>query len=152
MLTGDDYAVAQRIASQLELDAAHGNLLPEDKLTQTETLLEEKPGGFLAFVGDGINDAPVLRRSDLGIAMGAMGSDAAIEAADVVLMDDDLRNLPRAMAIARKTRTIAKENIVFALGIKAVSCCWALLESPICGWLYLRMWEWPCWQFSMPAD
>lgn len=120
MLTGDDYAVAQRIASQLELDAAHGNLLPEDKLTQTETLLEEKPGGFLAFVGDGINDAPVLRRSDLGIAMGAMGSDAAIEAADVVLMDDDLRNLPRAMAIARKTRTIAKENIVFALGIKAV--------------------------------
>ena len=120
MLTGDDGAVAERIASQLELDAAHGNLLPEDKLRCTEGLLAEKPGGFLAFVGDGINDAPVLRRSDLGIAMGAMGSDAAIEAADVVLMDDDLKNLPRAIAIARKPMSIAKQNIVFALGVKAL--------------------------------
>lgn len=121
MLTGDNGAVAQRIASRLGLDAAKGDLLPEDKLHYTEQLLAEKQEGFLAFVGDGINDAPVLRRSDLGIAMGAMGSDAAIEAADVVLMDDDLRKLPKAMAIARKTTGIARQNIVFALGIKGVT-------------------------------
>ena len=121
MLTGDNSAVAQRIASRLGLDAAKGDLLPEDKLRYTEELLSEKQDGFLAFVGDGINDAPVLRRSDLGIAMGAMGSDAAIEAADVVLMDDDLRKLPKAMAIARKTTGIARQNIVFALGIKGIT-------------------------------
>jgi Cd2+/Zn2+-exporting ATPase len=120
MLTGDDSAVADRIGAQLGLTQTHGNLLPEDKLTRTEALLEEKSDGFLAFVGDGINDAPVLRRSDLGIAMGAMGSDAAIEAADVVLMDDNLENLPRAITIARRTMKIAKENIIFALGVKTL--------------------------------
>ena len=121
MLTGDNSKVAQSIASRLGLDEAKGDLLPEDKLQYTEQLLAEKQEGFLAFVGDGINDAPVLRRSDLGIAMGAMGSDAAIEAADVVLMDDDLQKLPKAMTIASQTVSIARQNIVFALGIKILT-------------------------------
>ena len=121
MLTGDNSAVARNISARLGLDEAKGDLLPEDKLAYTEQLLGEKQAGFLAFVGDGINDAPVLRRSDLGIAMGAMGSDAAIEAADVVLMDDDLRKLPQAMDIASQTVAIARQNIVFALGIKILT-------------------------------
>ena len=121
MLTGDNSAVARNISARLGLDEAKGDLLPEDKLTCTEQLLAEKKEGFLAFAGDGINDAPVLRRSDLGIAMGAMGSDAAIEAADVVLMDDDLRKLPQAMDIAAQTVAIARQNIVFALGIKVLT-------------------------------
>ncbi len=120
MFTGDDSAVADEIAGRLSLDEARGNLLPEDKLTGLEALLQADHRGFVAFVGDGINDAPVLRRSDLGIAMGAMGSDAAIEAADVVLMDDDLRGLPAAVEIARRTMTIARQNIWFALGVKAL--------------------------------
>ncbi len=120
MLTGDDELVAEDISVQLGITEVHGNLLPEDKLSQVEKLLETKKKGFLMFVGDGINDAPVLRRSDLGIAMGAMGSDAAIEAADVVLMDDNLRSLPLAVSIARQTMAIARQNIVFALGIKII--------------------------------
>jgi Cd2+/Zn2+-exporting ATPase len=120
MLTGDDENVTKTIADQLGVDEAHGGLLPEDKLRHVEQLLEGKTSGFLAFVGDGINDAPVLRQSDLGIAMGAMGTDAAIEAADVVLMDDNLSKLPLAFRIARKTMTIAKQNIVFALGVKVL--------------------------------
>ena len=118
MLTGDDKSVAEKVGQKLGLTEVHSNLLPGDKLNCLEKMLSENTDGTLCYVGDGINDAPVLRRADLGIAMGAMGTDAAIEAADVVLMDDDLRKLPQAMAIARKTMKIAKQNIVFALGVK----------------------------------
>ena len=115
MLTGDRQAVAQDIADRLQLTEVHAELLPGDKVTHLERLLGE---GKVAFVGDGINDAPVLRRADVGIAMGGVGSDAAIEAADVVLMDDDPAKLPLAIRIARRTMGIVKQNIVFALGIK----------------------------------
>ena len=119
MLTGDAEPVAKAVSAELGLDEYHAGLLPGDKVDQIETLLAAKrPKENLAFVGDGINDAPVLSRADVGIAMGALGSDAAIEAADVVLMDDDLRKLSRAVAIARKTMTIVKENTVFAIGVK----------------------------------
>ena len=119
MLTGDAQAVAQSVAAQVGVDEVHAQLLPGDKVEQVERLLKEKaPNRTLLFVGDGVNDAPVLSRADIGVAMGAMGSDAAIEAADVVLMDDDLTKLPRAVAIARKTMRIVRENIVFAIGIK----------------------------------
>ena len=119
MLTGDDPAVAQSVGQQLGLDQVHAGLLPGDKVDWVERLLQEKrPGEQLVFVGDGINDAPVLSRADIGVAMGAMGSDAAIEAADVVLMDDDLSKLPVAVRIARKTLTIVHQNIWFALAVK----------------------------------
>ena len=118
MLTGDGDAPAAAVAKELGVDEYHSKLLPADKVMLLEQLLEqERP---VAFVGDGVNDAPVLTRADVGIAMGAMGSDAAIEAADVVLMEDDLRKLPLAMAIARKTLRIVRENIVFALAVKAL--------------------------------
>ena len=118
MLTGDGDAPAAAVAKELGVDEYHSKLLPVDKVTLLEQLLgQERP---VAFVGDGVNDAPVLTRADVGIAMGAMGSDAAIEAADVVLMEDDLRKLPLAMAIARKTLCIVRENIVFALAVKAL--------------------------------
>ena len=118
MLTGDGDAPAAAVAKELGVDEYHSKLLPADKVTLLEQLLEqERP---VAFVGDGVNDAPVLTRADVGIAMGAMGSDAAIEAADVVLMEDDLRKLPLAMASARKTLRIVRENIVFALAVKAL--------------------------------
>ena len=118
MLTGDGDAPAAAVAKELGVDEYHSKLLPADKVTLLEQLLEqERP---VAFVGDGVNDAPVLTRADVGIAMGAMGSDAAIEAADVVLMEDDLRKLPLAMVIARKTLRIVRENIVFALAVKAL--------------------------------
>ena len=121
MLTGDREQVAAAVAAQLGLDEYHAQLLPADKVERVEALLSGEEGHHkLAFVGDGINDAPVLTRADVGIAMGAMGSDAAIEAADVVLMEDDLRKLPLAMAIARKTLRIVRENIVFALAVKAL--------------------------------
>ena len=119
MLTGDARAVGEDVAKQLGLDEVHTRLLPADKVEQVERLLKERPsGGTLAFVGDGINDAPVLSRADLGIAMGALGSDAAIEAADVVLMDDKPSKIALAIRIARKTRTIVGQNIAFALGVK----------------------------------
>ena len=119
MLTGDAQGAAQAVAAQVGVDEVHAQLLPGDKVDQVERLLKEKrPRRTLVFVGDGVNDAPVLSRADIGVAMGAMGSDAAIEAADVVLMDDDLTKLPRAVAIARKTMRIVKENTVFAIGIK----------------------------------
>ena len=121
MLTGDAPAVAEKVAEGLGLDEVHAGLLPADKVQWVETLLNSKPAGKnLAFVGDGINDAPVLMRADVGIAMGALGSDAAIEAADVVLMDDDPAKLVTAMGIARKCMAIAYENIVFALAVKAL--------------------------------
>ena len=119
MLTGDRKDVAEAVAARLGIDEVHAQLLPEDKVTEVERLLAgEKDGARLAFVGDGINDAPVLMRADVGIAMGAMGSDAAIEAADVVLMDDKPSKIAQAMRVARKTMRIVWENIVFALGVK----------------------------------
>ena len=120
MLTGDSEQAAAPVARALGLDGFFAGLLPQDKVERVEQLLESKPGGTtLCFVGDGVNDAPVLSRADVGVAMGAMGSDAAIEAADVVLMDDDPRKLPLAMAIAKKTVGIVRQNIVFALAVKA---------------------------------
>ena len=119
MLTGDAEPVAKAVASDLSLDEYHAGLLPGDKVDQIEKLLAAKgPKENLAFVGDGINDAPVLSRADIGIAMGALGSDAAIEAADIVLMDDDPAKIALAMSIARRTLRIVYENIVFALAIK----------------------------------
>lgn len=119
MLTGDSKAVGESVARTLGLDEVHTELLPGDKVDQVEDLLKQKTGkGKLAFVGDGINDAPVLSRADIGIAMGGLGSDAAIEAADVVLMDDKPSKLAAAMQISKKTLRIVKQNIVFALGIK----------------------------------
>lgn len=119
MLTGDTAKVAGQVAAELGIDEVHSDLLPGDKVEQVETLLNEKPQkAKLAFVGDGINDAPVLSRADIGIAMGAMGSDAAIEAADVVLMDDDPRQIAKAIRISRKCIGIVYQNIVFALAIK----------------------------------
>jgi Cd2+/Zn2+-exporting ATPase len=115
MLTGDQQAVADAVAAPLKLDAWHAGLLPADKVARVEALL---PQGTLAFVGDGINDAPVLARADLGIAMGALGSDAAIEAADVVLMDDKPSKVALAVRIARRTLRIARENLWFAVGVK----------------------------------
>ena len=121
MLTGDSHAVGQAVAGQLGLDEVHAQLLPADKVDRLEDLLAHKsPKGVLAYVGDGVNDAPVLSRADVGIAMGGIGSDAAIEAADVVLMDDDPAKLIQAMDIARKCLRIVRENIVFALAIKGL--------------------------------
>lgn len=119
MLTGDDSRVAAQIAEELRISEVHSELLPGDKVTQLEALLAKQPAkSKLAFVGDGINDAPVLSRADIGIAMGALGSDAAIEAADVVLMDDDPLKISKAIRIARKCIRIVYENIYFAIGIK----------------------------------
>ena len=121
MLTGDRKEAAQAVADELGLDEVHAELLPGDKVGRVEELLAKQPAKErLAFVGDGINDAPVLTRADIGIAMGSMGSDAAIEAADVVLMDDDVRKIAAVVKISRKTLRIVKQNIVFALGVKAL--------------------------------
>lgn len=119
MLTGDYQKIGKKVAEQIGIDEYHAELLPADKLTHVERLLKEKTAEkTLAYVGDGINDAPVLKRADVGIAMGALGSDAAIEAADVVLMDDDPRKIALVMKIARHTIRIAHENVVFAIGVK----------------------------------
>ena len=121
MLTGDAKEVGESVARELGLDEVHTQLLPGDKVQWVEKLLEEKPPkGKLAFVGDGINDAPVLSRADVGIAMGALGSDAAIEAADIVLMDDAPSRIADAVGIARRTLRIVRQNIVFALGVKGL--------------------------------
>lgn len=121
MLTGDIKKVADAIGQKLGLDAVYSNLLPGDKVEKVEELLSSKPEHTkLAFVGDGINDAPVLSRADIGIAMGAMGSDAAIEAADIVLMDDDPMQIPKAIKISKKCLRIVYENIVFAIGVKLI--------------------------------
>ena len=121
MLTGDDDRVAQQVAAEVGITEVHSKLLPADKVTQVERLLEQKQEKeTLAFVGDGINDAPVLSRADIGIAMGALGSDAAIEAADVVLMDDDPIKIAKAIRIAKKCLRIVYENIYFAIGIKLI--------------------------------
>ena len=119
MLTGDAQGAAQAVAQDLRLDRFYAQLLPADKVDRVEELLRDKgPKEKLVFVGDGINDAPVLSRADIGVAMGALGSDAAIEAADIVLMDDDLLKLPVAVRIARKTLSIVRQNVIFALGVK----------------------------------
>ena len=121
MLTGDTAAVADQVAAELGIDEVYSELLPEGKVKKVEELLEKRgEKERLAFVGDGINDAPVLSRADIGIAMGAMGSDAAIEAADVVLMDDDPVKIAKAIRISRKCLGIVYENIWFAIGIKGV--------------------------------
>jgi len=122
MLTGDRKEVAAHVAAQLGLDEYHAELMPQDKVSLVEQMIEERKkagaDGFVAFVGDGINDAPVLARADIGIAMGGLGSDAAIEAADVVLMDDQPSKLPVAIDIARRTLSIARQNVLFAIGVK----------------------------------
>lgn len=120
MLTGDAASTAQRVAAALHIDETYSELLPADKVAQVEALLKQEGKDTLAFVGDGINDAPVLSRADIGIAMGAMGSDAAIEAADIVLMDDDPLKISTAIRIARKCMRIVYENIWFAIGIKVL--------------------------------
>ena len=121
MLTGDSRKVAEHVAADLGIDEVHAELLPADKVFEVEELLKKNTGkGKLAFVGDGINDAPVLSRADIGIAMGAMGSDAAIEAADIVLMDDDPLKISKAIRISRKCLRIVYENIWFAIGIKLI--------------------------------
>ena len=135
MLTGDTQAVGEAVAGRLGLDEVHAQLLPADKVTRLEELLSRQPSQrTLVYVGDGVNDAPVLSRADVGIAMGALGSDAAIEAADVVLMDDDPAKLTVAMDIARKCMVIVRENIVFALTVKAL-----FLILGACG--VANMWE-----------
>ena len=119
MLTGDTKRVADEVAAELGVDEVHSELLPADKVDEVEKLLARKgERAKLAFVGDGINDAPVLTRADIGIAMGAMGSDAAIEAADVVLMDDDPMQIAKAIKISRKCIGIVRQNIVFSLVVK----------------------------------
>ncbi len=121
MLTGDKEEVGQKVAGKLGIHTVYGNLLPGDKVERVEYLLSQKPkGSTLAFVGDGINDAPVLARADIGIAMGGIGSDAAVEAADVVIMDDAPSKIANAVMIARKTMRIVRQNIVFAIGVKVL--------------------------------
>jgi len=118
MLTGDNAHTAQAIAAQVGIDEARGDLLPQDKLTAIESKMGK--AGAVGMVGDGINDAPALARADIGFAMGAAGTGTAIETADVALMDDDLRKLPRFVRLSRQTHALLMQNIVLALGIKAV--------------------------------
>lgn len=121
MLTGDRKAAAEAIAAQAGIDEVHSELLPDGKVARVEELYKARPeGSTLVFVGDGMNDAPALARADVGIAMGAMGSDAAIEAADIVLMNDNIESLPTAVKISRKTHAIVMQNIVFAIGVKVI--------------------------------
>ncbi|MBQ5361933.1 MAG: HAD-IC family P-type ATPase, partial [Clostridia bacterium] len=128
MLTGDTSATGKAIGKKLGVDEVHSELLPDGKVEKLEQLLAEKsPKGKVVYVGDGINDAPVLARGDVGIAMGALGSDAAIEAADVVLMDDNPAKVATAIAIARRTLRIVRQNIVFAIGVKLVVLVLSLL-------------------------
>ena len=127
MLTGDNTATAQTIGKLAGIDDARGNLLPEDKLAAIAEL--QKRHGPVAMAGDGINDAPALARADIGIAMGAAGTDIAMEAADVVIMNDDLRRIPEAIRLSRRTHAVLWQNIVLALGIKSVFLVLAVLGS-----------------------
>ena len=150
MLTGDSESVAREVAQEVGVDEVHASLLPDGKVAQVERLLDARQKGeTLAFVGDGINDAPVLARADVGIAMGAMGADAAIEAADVVLMDDDLRKLADAIRISRATHRIVRENIVFSLAVKALIMVLAIvgMDSLWCS----RTSGYAFWRFSTPC-
>jgi len=127
MLTGDNQYAAQAIAKRLGIDRFYPELLPEDKVKHIEQFIDENKGGKVAFVGDGINDAPVLARADVGIAMGALGSDAAIETADVVLMTDSPSKVALAIDVAKTTRNIVWQNIYFAMGIKLVFIVFGVL-------------------------
>ena len=118
MLTGDNPATASAVAQKLGIKTFYASLLPQEKVEKVEQIMKDSDGRLVAFAGDGINDAPVIARADIGIAMGGIGSDIAIEAADVVLMNDDVGSVPTAVAMARKTMRIVRQNIVFALGIK----------------------------------
>lgn len=120
MLTGDNVHTAEAIARDVGIDEARGDLLPEDKLLVVEMLLEQSQGATVGMVGDGINDAPALARASIGFAMGAAGTDTAIETADVALMDDDLRKIPAFVRLSRSTAAVLTQNIALALGIKAV--------------------------------
>jgi Cd2+/Zn2+-exporting ATPase len=121
MLTGDSPQSAEPIAKELGIDVLHAGLLPQDKVIKLEALLEQpNRRGSLVFAGDGVNDAPVLARADVGFAMGALGSDAAIEAADIVIMNDDPCKMAAALTIARRTVSIAKQNAVFAISVKVL--------------------------------
>jgi Cd2+/Zn2+-exporting ATPase len=120
MLTGDNKFAAAAFAKKLKIDKFFSELLPEDKVKHIEILMAENKGGKVAFVGDGINDAPVIARADVGVAMGALGSDAAIETADVVLMTDSPSKVIAAIDVAARTRTIVWQNIIFALGVKSI--------------------------------
>ncbi len=119
MLTGDNKEVAMQVANMLEIDTVYAELLPTDKVQKVEEILKESNGSTI-FIGDGINDAPVLTRADIGIAMGGLGSDAAVEASDIVIMDDDISKIDTAINISKKTLRIVKENITFALLVKLV--------------------------------
>ena len=135
MLTGDIQAVGESVAAELRLDEVRAGLMPDDKVKCVESLMKQKSSkGSLVFVGDGINDAPVLARADVGVAMGAMGADAAIEAADIVLMDDQPRTLSEAICISRRTLGIVRQNIIFALVVKALVLIMGALG-------YANMWE-----------
>lgn len=127
MLTGDNLSTAQAIARQAGIDNAQGNLLPEDKLTAIERMQADL--GPTAMTGDGINDAPALARAHIGIAMGAAGTDTAMEAADIVIMNDDLRRIPEVIRLSRRTRNVLWQNIVFALGIKGAFLAMAVLGN-----------------------
>ncbi|MGM9571284.1 MAG: HAD-IC family P-type ATPase, partial [bacterium] len=119
MLTGDKKEVGERLGEMLRLDKVYCELLPEQKVAKLEEIMQGNKGK-VAFVGDGINDAPVLARADIGLAMGGMGNDAAIEAADIVLMDDDIAKVSAALSIARRTKNIVWQNIIFAMGVKGI--------------------------------
>ncbi len=127
MLTGDNVTTARTIAAQAGIDDARGNLLPEDKLAAIEQLRAQY--GYAAMTGDGINDAPALARADIGIAMGAAGTDIAMEAADIVIMNDDLRRIPETIRISRQARAVLWQNIALALGIKAVFLIMAIFDD-----------------------
>ena len=118
MLTGDSKDAAERVCKKLPIDQYYASLLPQDKLERVEKLMKNDENRTLAFVGDGMNDAPVLVQADIGIAMGGLGSDAAIEAADIVIMDDDLSKISEAISISKRTLRIVKQNIIFAIAIK----------------------------------
>ena len=133
MLTGDTESNAQAIASSIGIDEVRAELLPQNKVEEIESLMKNNSGGTVVFVGDGINDAPVLTRSDVGIAMGAMGSDSAIEAADIVIMDDNIENVALAVRLAKKTMVNVKQNIGFSIAVKV-----AILGMCACG--FVNMW------------
>lgn len=143
MLTGDNVATAKAIAKQAGIDDARGNLLPDDKLAAIEEL--QKQYGYVAMTGDGINDASALARSNIGFAMGGAGTDTAMEAADVVIMNDDLRRIPEAICISRKTQAILWQNTALALGIKAVFLAYIVQWRDDVDGRFLRTWVQACW-------
>ena len=142
MLTGDNTATAQTIAQQAGIDDARGNLLPEDKLAAIEEL--QKRYGPTAMTGDGINDAPALARADIGIAMGAAGTDTAMEAADVVIMNDDLRRIPETIRLSRRTRPCCGRTSSWPWASRRSSWCWPSSATPPCGWRSSPTWVRAC--------